>query len=130
VDWVSGAALVARRTLLDDIGLLDERFFMYCEDVDLGYRAKEHGWRVSYFPGAEVVHARAKSSDQTPNRMIIEHHKSMYQFFLKHYSKDASIIKRMIVPLGLVARASGFVGRNYFYRLKWALGRNKRNTNV
>lgn len=129
VDWVSGAALVARRPLLDDIGLLDEQFFMYCEDVDLGYRAKEHGWRVSYFPGAEVVHARSKSSDQAPDRMIIEHHKSMYRFFLKHYRKNASIATRIIVPVGIVARASGFVGRNYFYRLKRAIER-KRNTNV
>ncbi len=125
VDWVSGAALVARRELIEDIGLLDERFFMYCEDVDLGYRAKEKGWRVSYFPGAVVVHACAKSSDQTPDRMIIEHHKSMYRFFLKHYRKDASIAKRIIVPLGLIARASGFVGRNYFYRLKRYIGKRR-----
>ncbi|MHB0913497.1 MAG: glycosyltransferase family 2 protein [Armatimonadota bacterium] len=118
VDWVSGAALTMRREFIDDVGLLDERFFMYCEDVDLGYRAKQKGWLVVYFPHAAVVHARAKGSDQNPNRMIYEFHRSMYRFFRKHYWKDASIPVRLIVPLGLIARASFFIGRNYYYKLR------------
>jgi hypothetical protein len=113
VDWVSGAALFIRRELLDDIGGLDERFFMYCEDVDIAYRAKQKGWRVMYFPGAAVIHARARSSDQNPNAMITEFHKSMYRFFKKHYLRDSSVFVRLLVPLGLIARASFFITRNY-----------------
>jgi len=123
VDWVSGAALVARRDLLDDVGPLDERFFMYCEDVDLAYRAKQKGWRVMYFPGATVVHARARSSDQDPNRMIAEFHKSMYRFFKKHYAAESSIVTRMLVPAGLFLRATAFITHNHWNRCKSGVAR-------
>ena len=115
VDWVSGCALTVRRQVIDQIGVLDERFFMYCEDVDYGLRAHQQGWRVVYFPGAAVIHARARGSDQNRNAMIVEFHRSMYRFFKKHYWKSASLFVRAIVPLGLVIRAGGFVARNYYY---------------
>lgn len=120
VDWVSGCAMILRRELLDDIGPFDERFFMYVEDVDIAYRAKEKGWRVAYFPGAVIVHARAKSSDKARDRMIVEFHKSMYRFFRKHYARKSSIVLWIIVPLGLIARASFFIGRNYY---RWTRGK-------
>jgi len=120
VDWLSGAALMLRREVLEDIGPLDERFFMYCEDVDFAYRAKQSGWRVTYFPGAEIVHARARSSNRNPNRMIVEFHRSMYRFYKKHYIRRYSVFARVIVPIGLIARASFFIGRNLYkhYRHK------------
>jgi hypothetical protein len=121
VDWVSGCAMVLRREFIDRVGGFDERFFMYCEDVDLGYRAHENGWRVTYFPYAVVVHARAKSSDKNANPMIIEFHKSMYYFFKKHYLKNTSLFVRAIVPIGLIARAGFFVLRNDFYATRNAV---------
>ena len=121
VDWVSGAAMLLRRKFVEDVGVLDERFFMYCEDVDMGYRAKQKGWRVTYFPGAVVTHARGKSSDKSPNRMIVEHHKSMYKFYKKHYFGNSSLIARMLVPGMVVARAGFFVMRNEYYRARRAL---------
>lgn len=121
VDWVSGAALVMRRELIDDIGMLDERFFMYCEDVDLGYRAKQAGWRVVYFPLVEVVHNRGQSSNKNPNRMIVEHHISMYKYYKKHYAIHSSIFVRPAIILGLIARASFFISRNNYYHFKWML---------
>lgn len=116
VDWVSGAALVARREMLDQIGLLDERFFMYCEDVDIAYRAKQSGWKVMYFPGATVVHLRARSSDQNPVPMIIAFHRSMYAFFKKHYSDQSSVLTRAVVPLGLIFRTLLLVTHNKLVR--------------
>lgn len=117
VDWVSGAALVIRRELLDDIGPFDERFFMYCEDVDIAYRAKQAGWKVMYFPGATVVHLRARSSDQNPVRMIVAFHRSMYLFFKKHYAERSSILVRAIVPLGLIFRTCLLVTHNRLSRI-------------
>lgn len=116
VDWVSGAALVARRETLDKIGLLDERFFMYCEDVDIAYRAKQAGWKVMYFPGATVVHLRARSSDQNPVPMIIAFHRSMHAFFKKHYAAQSSILTRVVVPLGLILRTLLLVTHNKLAR--------------
>lgn len=119
VDWVSGAALIMRRKLIDQVGALDERFFMYCEDVDIAFRARESGWRVVYFPGAVVTHAKGRSSDKSPNKMIIAHHKSMYRFFRKHYAAKSSVLTRVLVPLGAVLRASVLVARNSCLHAKW-----------
>lgn len=121
VDWVSGAALVARRELLEDVGMLDERFYMYCEDVDLAFRAHEKSWRVTYFPPAVVVHACGRSSNYRPNRMIIEHHKSIFRFFRKHHGGRVSTW--LLVPTGLVIRASFYIYRNYRDHLRYRLRR-------
>ncbi|HVP35804.1 MAG TPA: glycosyltransferase family 2 protein, partial [Terriglobales bacterium] len=56
VDWVSGSCLFARKEMLEQIGLLDENFFMFCEDTDLCLRAKKNGWKVFYFPFLTVTH--------------------------------------------------------------------------
>lgn len=123
VDWVSGCALVIRRETAEELGGFDERFFMYCEDVDLAYRANQKGWKVMYFPGAVSIHARSKSSDKSPNHMIFEFHKSMYKFFKKHYAANSSIIIRMLVPVGLVARTGFFILRNRWHKFLWAITR-------
>jgi len=85
VDWVSGACLMMRREALDEIGLLDERFFMYAEDVDWCYRAKQKGWKVYFVPQAEVVHYIGQSSRKASRKAIIERHRSIYRFYRKHY---------------------------------------------
>lgn len=88
VDWVSGACLFIRRELLDRIGPLDERFFMYSEDVDYCFRAWEAGYRVTYLPFAKVVHLIGQSSRRKRFMTVWERHKSMYRFYKKHYSRD------------------------------------------
>lgn len=126
VDWVSGAAMVIRRELLEDIGLLDETFFMYCEDVDICYRARQKGWRVAYHPEAVVVHAIGRSSDRVANRMIVEFHKSMYLFYRKHYAGDSNILVRAIVPIGLFLRARSFILYNQYHHVLWLLTRSRK----
>ncbi len=88
VDWVSGACLLFRRDVLDAIGPLDERFFMYSEDVDFCYRVWEGGWRVTYLPFAQVYHLIGQDTKKVRYRLTIERHKSMYKFYKKHYSRD------------------------------------------
>lgn len=85
VDWLSGCALLARRTCVEKIGLLDgETFFFYCEDMDWCLRAQVAGWRVVYFPGAVVTHKIGASTDQIAEKMIVEHSRSMWRFWRKH----------------------------------------------
>ncbi len=86
VDWVSGAALCLRRRLLEEVGLLDEGFFMYCEDVDWCFRAQEKGWKIYYLPTAVITHLIGRSSDQRPLAMVKEFHRSMARFYRKHYA--------------------------------------------
>ncbi|HXW39336.1 MAG TPA: glycosyltransferase family 2 protein, partial [Acidimicrobiales bacterium] len=80
VDWVSGACFCVRRTAFDEVGGFDASYFMYAEDVDLCWRLQRRGWRVSYAPAAEVVHAQGVSTERHPYRMIIEHHRSLWRF--------------------------------------------------
>jgi GT2 family glycosyltransferase len=117
VDWVSGAALTVRREAMEQIGLLDERFFMYCEDVDFCFRAHEKGWRVCYFPGATVTHRIAASSDLAQVRMIYQFHRSMRLFFGKHYARTWPIHTRLFAYAGLTARMIVLIGLNVVKRV-------------
>ncbi|MEQ8819829.1 MAG: glycosyltransferase family 2 protein [Sumerlaeia bacterium] len=88
VDWVSGACLVIRRDLFDRIGGLDEKFFMYSEDVDYCLRAWQAKTRVAYLPQGEVMHHIGKSSGKFPFMPLVQRHRSMYLFYKKHYSRE------------------------------------------
>jgi hypothetical protein len=92
VDWVSGACLGIRRAVLDQVGTLDERFFMYSEDVDYCFRVWQAGWRVSYLPTAQVVHLIGQSTKRVRYRTTWERHRSMYRFYRKHYSQSLMLV--------------------------------------
>ena len=84
VDWVLGACMCLRREAMDQVGLLDERFFLYFEDVDLCHRMRRHGWRVLYHPPAVVVHEhRRESARGLLNRAQREHFASMVKYVAK-----------------------------------------------
>jgi GT2 family glycosyltransferase len=87
VDWVSGACLMFRRSVLQEIGALDERFFMYSEDVDYCFRVWQAGWRVTYLPFAQVFHLIGQDTKKVRFKLTYERHKSMYKFYKKHYSR-------------------------------------------
>lgn len=121
VDWVSGCCLLARREMVEEVGLLDEAFFMYCEDVDWAYRAGQKGWQVLYNPRATIIHEIGRSTDQAVTRMIVQFHKSMYRFFCKHYAATSHPLYRAVIVTGLVARAGLMLGRNEALqmRIRW-----------
>lgn len=100
VDWLSGSALMVRRKAIEQIGAFDERFFMYCEDVDLCKRAHDGGWRVVYYPEVEVSHRIGAASDKNPFAMIKQHHHSMLLYFLKHNAHSPKIL---LAPFVLIA---------------------------
>lgn len=102
VDWVSGSCLFVRRKMLEEIGFLDENFFMFCEDTDLCLRARKSGWKVFYFPFLTVTHQVGGSVSSNPLRAKLEHHRSMYYFFKKHYHPN--FIFRLLVYLSLLLR--------------------------
>lgn len=79
---VSGACLMARRSMLNQIGLLDEQFFMFSEEIDLCLRAHEAGWRVVHIPDARVIHVGGGSTGITPKRLLL-----LYQGKLLYFSK-------------------------------------------
>jgi hypothetical protein len=97
VDWVSGACMVVRREAINDVGLLDERFFMYWEDADWCRRMRDRGWKVMYFPQSSVVHFVGGSSERLRVRSILEFHKSAYRLFDKYNKYFSWVVKPMVV---------------------------------
>jgi GT2 family glycosyltransferase len=116
VDWVSGAGLAVRRSVWEQVGLLDERFFMYCEDMDFCQRVHQAGWRVYYFPGAVVTHVIGRSSDQNLRAMILAFHRSMYLYYDKHYGARYGLVGRLAAGAWLLFRATSILLRNFVGR--------------
>jgi N-acetylglucosaminyl-diphospho-decaprenol L-rhamnosyltransferase len=86
VDWAMGAALVLRRDALEEVGLFDEGFFLYSEEVDLCLRLRRGGWEVRYFPEVTVVHHESQFSAEIPARRINEMWRSRHRYWRKHHS--------------------------------------------
>jgi len=112
VDWLSGACLMARREMIEEIGGLDDRYFMYFEDVDWARRAHDSGWEVHYVPSPVVLHEIGKSSDRRPKRMIVMHHESAYKYFRQHSKLGKSAPGRAALAVGLAGRAALTLFRN------------------
>lgn len=127
VDWVSGAAMLVRREVFEQIGLLDEGYFMYVEDVDLCYRAHRAGWEVWYEPEAVITHAIGQSSNKNPVPMIVAFHRSMFRFFRLHYlGKRYPGWLTPIVALGLASRAALVFALGRYHGLRDALRRGRK----
>jgi GT2 family glycosyltransferase len=97
VDWVSGACMIVRKEARNEVGALDDRFFVYWEDVDWCKRMWERGWRVVYFPAATIVHNIGGSSGKKPIRSILEFHKSCYRFIKKHGNGFLKLMNPVII---------------------------------
>ncbi len=86
VDWVSGACMLLRRQMVEQIGYLDEGFFWGSEDVDYCWRAHKAGWKVLYIPSPKIVHLVGRSTDQAVAATILRRHRSMYRLYCKHFA--------------------------------------------
>lgn len=105
VGWLSGSCLLVRRSAFDAVGGFDEGYFMYFEDVDLGYRLDKAGWDRVYVPEASVVHIGALSTARESVRMVRVHHDSAYRYLERKYSGPALAPLRWVLKAGLAARA-------------------------
>ena len=105
VDAVSGAFLMIRREAINDIGLLDERFFMYGEELDWCLRAKRAGWSVVYCPEAEIIHHKGESTKYNSRKAALEFYRAMYLFHKKHFAKDCSAITNGLIYAGIFLKA-------------------------
>ncbi len=85
VDQPEGACLLLRRQVIDEIGMLDEGYFMLFEEVDWCYRIKKAGWQIWFTPDSQVVHHYGQSIKQVKVRMILSSHRGLYRFWSKHY---------------------------------------------
>jgi GT2 family glycosyltransferase len=105
VDWVMGAALVLRREALDQVGLFDEDFFLYSEEVDLQARLRQAGWETHYFPELTVVHHESQFSAGIPERRINEMWRSRHRYWRKHHSRMGARVAALATGSQYAARA-------------------------
>ena len=115
-EWTSFACVMIRREVLDDIGLLDEEFFMYFEDVDFCQRARRAGWNIIHNPNARVVHLRGGSSpvkSQTAKKKRLPRYfyESRTRYYYKYFGR------------------SGLLAANLFWHLGWLIGRLRKLLN-
>lgn len=104
VDWAQGACWLIRREMLDQVGPLDERFFLYAEEVDLAYRAAQRGWRTYLVPTASVRHAEGSSTSQVVSLKLASHYLSKAVYFAKHHGPAEQAAVRAILLLDLALR--------------------------
>ncbi len=105
VDAVSGAFLMIRRKVMEDIGLLDEQFFMYGEELDWCLRAKRAGWTVMYYPAARIVHYKGESTKYNSRKAAVEFYRAMYLFHRKHFAQDHSSVTNLLIYSGILLKA-------------------------
>ena len=104
IEVVSGAFMMLRRKAIDQVGLLDEDFFMYGEDIDLSYRLLKGGWQNWYLP-LDIIHYKGQSTQKSDFRYVHVFYQAMLIFFRKHYS-HLSIFFTMPVKVAIYFRAS------------------------
>jgi GT2 family glycosyltransferase len=92
-DWVSGACLVVRRADTEAVGLLDERYFMYLEDVDFCAAIRARGREVIFTPAAEIVHLRGRSAKTAPTETEAAYRRSHLAFYRKHHALWAPVLQ-------------------------------------
>ena len=117
VEWVSGAAMLVRRAAIEQVGGLDEGFFMFNEESDWQYRMRADGRQVWFFPGAEVVHVGGGATTREWGRMFTTQVRSHVRFVRKHQGAAAAGLARGLLLVALVLRGAAFRGeRGRSYR--------------
>lgn len=101
VDCLTGAFMLMPKNVLSKVGLLDEDFFMYGEDIDLCYRIKEAGYKILYYPKAQITHYKGGSSKKKRTKIIYDFHQAMWIFYKKHYYKNYNFITTCLVYSGI-----------------------------
>jgi GT2 family glycosyltransferase len=102
VDWVIGACLMVPRRVVDRVGLLDEGYFMYSEELDWCRRIVDNGWRIVYLPQAKVVHYFGKSSEQAVTNRHINFQRAKLRYFRKYHGRIPTLILRLILLLNYI----------------------------
>ncbi len=109
VDRVRGACFLVRRETVEDVGMLDENFFMYTEDADWCFRMKQKGWKIYLLPEVKVVHYVGQSSKGMFTGASPERYKSTCYFFKKYYGKKGLVLLKILVILVVTIQLGFFI---------------------
>ncbi|OGX81403.1 hypothetical protein BEN47_05455 [Hymenobacter lapidarius] len=105
VEVLSGAFMLLRKAALDHIGLLDEAYFMYGEDIDLSYRLTQGGWKNYYFPGTRIIHYKGESTKRTSVNFVFVFYRAMVIFARKHFAPGRAGLFSLLINAAIWLRA-------------------------
>lgn len=105
IDVLCGAFMLLRRSVLDRVGLLDESFFMYGEDIDLSYRIQKAGFRIVYFPETTIIHYKGESTKKNSLNYVYLFYNAMLIFARKHFSEGKVKSLSILIHLAIYFRA-------------------------
>lgn len=105
IDVISGAFMLMRKSVLNKIGLLDETFFMYGEDIDLSYRITQAGYKNYYFPETQIIHYKGESTRRSSLNYVLIFYKAMAIFSRKHFSGSNAFWFNFLIHLAIVLKA-------------------------
>jgi GT2 family glycosyltransferase len=94
-----------RKKVIEEVGPLDERFFMYGEELDWCLRVKRAGWSVVYYPAAEIIHYKGESTKYNSRKAALEFYRAMYLFHKKHFAGDYGSITNLLIYSGIFLKA-------------------------
>jgi len=117
IDLISGACLLVRKETIEQVGLLDEKFFLYSDDADLCFRIKKKGWKIIYFPTVKIIHYGGKTTggDFKPFPLC-RGAESEYYYFKKHYNKMTGFIVKLLLLFALTVRAPWFLYHHLVFK--------------
>ena len=104
VEAISGAFMLLRKSAIDDVGLMDESYFLHCEDLDYCKRFRERGWKVLFVPNVEVTHYKGTCSQSHPVRVEWHKHRGMSRYYEKFLAEDTLFLLDWLVRIGIVSR--------------------------
>ncbi len=105
VEILAGAFMLLRKTVLDKIGLLDETFFMYGEDIDLSYRINLGGYKNYYFPESRIIHYKGESTKKSSVNYVFVFYRAMVIFAQKHFSQNNAKLFSILINIAIYLRA-------------------------
>lgn len=114
VDSVVGACMLVRTSVVREVGMFDETYFMYGEDLDWAYRIKQYGWTIMYVPHVIVHHYKRASSRQRPFQSIRHFYHAMRIFHRKHYAANTPMPVNWFIEFGITVKETLSLGRNLF----------------
>ncbi len=117
VEVLSGAFMLLRKAALDKVGLLDEDYFMYGEDIDLSYRLTQGGWQNYYFPGTRIIHYKGESTKRTSVNYVFVFYRAMVIFAQKHFAPGRAGLFSLLINAAIWLRAGAAVAERLLRRI-------------
>jgi GT2 family glycosyltransferase len=104
VEVLKGACILSPRTALEQVGLLNEEYFMYSEELDLSFSLRKAGWQTYWLPQAVVVHHGGQSTQQAERAMFLRLYEGKVLYFRKHYGRAAGWVYKLILAVAAISR--------------------------